>query len=101
MPTGLSGPQNTGYLFNKKFFDPGDGVELKGLRVDNLALPIIGPDISMKDAFEFAVKLHSKLTIPVHYDKLGANPEVYADFTKRLSLPFEMKVLNHNESVEL
>jgi L-ascorbate metabolism protein UlaG (beta-lactamase superfamily) len=101
MPTGTEGPQNTGYLFNEKFFDPGDGVELKGLKVDNIALPITGPDISMKDAFEFAVKLHAKIAIPVHYDKLGANAEVYKQFAQRLQMPFSMKVLDKEQSIEL
>ncbi len=101
MPTGAEGPQNTGYLFNEKFFDPGDGVELKGLKVDNLALPITGPDISMKDAFEFATKLHAKVAIPIHYDKLGANAQIYKQFAERVQMPFEIRVLDHEQSTEI
>src|SRR3989344_2736749 len=43
MPDGSAGPQNTGYLLNQKLFHPGDGKELDGLQVDNLAVPITGP----------------------------------------------------------
>jgi len=103
MPNGSAGPQNTGYLVDNTFFDPGDGVSLKGLQVDHLALPITGPDVSMKDAFLFAKQLGVKVAIPVHYDKLGADPEVYAIFAGYFpdDFAFTIKPLSIGESTEI
>ena len=75
MVDGSAGPQNTGYLINGQFFHPGDGKELNGLSVATLALPINGPDISLKDAYDFAVQVSAKQVIPIHYDYLGGNPD--------------------------
>lgn len=80
MPNGSTGPQNSGYLVANKFFHPGDGVEIDNLKAEVVAMPITGPDVSMKDAFLFAKQLEARLAIPIHYDKLGAIPEVYAAF---------------------
>lgn len=102
MPNGSEGPQNTGYLINEKLFDPGDGKELAGLQVDNLAVPITGPDVSMKDAFMFLKQVGAKIGIPVHYDKLGANPEVYKTFAGYFpELTFTLRPLAIGESFEL
>jgi L-ascorbate metabolism protein UlaG (beta-lactamase superfamily) len=103
MPNGSEGPQNTGYLINGKFFHPGDGKELADFSVDNLALPITGPDVSMKDSFMFAKQVSAKNVIPIHYDKLGANPDVYATFAGFFPSDFSYKfqVLAHGKSIEL
>ncbi|MBI2008915.1 MBL fold metallo-hydrolase [Candidatus Saccharibacteria bacterium] len=101
MPNGSAGPQNTGYLINQKLFHPGDGKELKGLQVNNLAVPITGPDISMRDAFDFLKQVDAKIGIPIHYDKLGANAGVYAEFAERLQMPFEIHALQNNESLKI
>jgi L-ascorbate metabolism protein UlaG (beta-lactamase superfamily) len=101
MPNDSAGPQNVGYLINGKFFHPGDGVELAGLSVDNLALPITGPDVSMKDAFAFAKQLGAKNVIPIHYDKIGANPEVYATFAGFFpEFKFKFHILKQDTSAE-
>jgi L-ascorbate metabolism protein UlaG (beta-lactamase superfamily) len=96
---GSSGPQNVGYLVNSKLFHPGDGKELAGLTVDSLALPINGPDISMKEAFDFAKQLKVKEIIPIHYDYLGGKPEVFASIGKRMDLNFHP--LNYGQSTEI
>lgn len=102
MPSGSKGPQNTGYLINGRFFDPGDGKELTGLSVENLALPITGPDISMKDAFTFAKQLAAKNVIPIHYDKIGADPVVYATFAGFFpEFKFKFHVLGNGKSIEI
>lgn len=101
MPDGSEGPQNTGYLINHKLFHPGDGKELAGLQVDNLALPIAGPDVSMKDAYAFARQVASKTAIAIHWHTFGANAELYAKFAKVFNQPFELKVLDIGESIEL
>lgn len=103
MPNGSAGPQNTGYFIGGKLFDPGDGKELNGLKVEVMALPITGPDISMRDAFAFGKQLGVNIAIPVHYDKLGANPEVYAAFLGYFpdDFDFAIKPLELGESLEI
>lgn len=101
LPDGSDGPQNTGYVVEDIFFHPGDGKELDGLKVDNLALPITGPDISVKDAFDFARQLEAKVVIPIHYDKLGAKPDMYKKYAEKAKMPFEVRVLADGESTKL
>lgn len=95
---GSNGPQNTGYRINNKFFTPGDGVVgADGLNVDVLAVPITGPDISLKDAHDFAHQVAAKIVIPVHYDYIGTKPEIFANTAKG----YEVKVLGIGESTEI
>jgi L-ascorbate metabolism protein UlaG (beta-lactamase superfamily) len=102
MPNGSEGPQNVGYLINGKLFHPGDGKELDGLTVENLALPITGPDVSMKDCFAFAKQVAAKNVIPIHYDKLGADPQAYSTFAGFFpEFTFKFRVLKPGGSVEL
>lgn len=101
LPDGSAGPQNTGYVIDGSFFHPGDGYELAGLSVAAMALPIQGPDISMRDAFAFARQLGVKQAIAIHYDKMGAKPEVFAKFAHMTKMPFELRVLGDGESLEL
>jgi L-ascorbate metabolism protein UlaG (beta-lactamase superfamily) len=101
MVDGGPGPQNTGYLINETLFDPGDGKELDGLQVDNLALPITGPDISFKDAYDFAKQLGAKTLIPVHYDNMGANPVVFKMFAQWSNFDYKITTLDNGESTEL
>jgi L-ascorbate metabolism protein UlaG (beta-lactamase superfamily) len=75
MVDGSKSVQNTGYLINSRLFHPGDGKELAGLKVDTLAVPINGPDISLKDAYAFCMQVAAKQVIPIHYDYLGGNPD--------------------------
>ncbi|HZZ76635.1 MAG TPA: MBL fold metallo-hydrolase [Puia sp.] len=99
MVDGSEGPQNTGYLFNGQLFHPGDGVVLDGLTVENLALPIAGPDISLKDAFDFAIKTKAKKVIPIHYDYLGGNPDFFDSFANKHGI--ETQGLKIGESAEI
>ena len=101
MPDGSEGPQNTGYLINDMLFHPGDGVDISGVSVDNLALPIIGPDVSPKDAFEFARQVEAKKAIAIHHEVFGVNPSVYKMFAERNNQPFEIVVLEPGQSIKL
>lgn len=101
LPDGSAGPQNTGYVVSGIFFHPGDGKELAGLQVAAMALPVVGPDISLKEAFVFAQQLGVKLAIPIHYDLMGADMNTYQRFAAASNLPFEFKVLADGESVEV
>ncbi len=96
---GSQGPQNTGYLINGKLFHPGDGVNLTGLKVNGVALPINGPDVSLKDAFAFAKQLSAENVVPIHYDYLGGKPEVFASIGQGMGL--KTHVLDIGESVTL
>ena len=98
---GAEGPQNTGYIINGMFFHPGDGKDIDSLAVTVLALPITGPDISPKEAFDFAKKVSAQKVIPIHFDVLGANPLSYQRYAKGCNMPFEMIILADGESVEL
>ncbi len=99
LPNGEEGPQNTGYIVDSVFFDPGDGKDIDDLKVAAMALPITGPDISMLDAFNFAEKLGVKVAIPVHYRWMGADAETYKQFAAKR--PFEVRVLADGESTEI
>ncbi len=101
MVDGSPGPQNTGYLIGGKLFDPGDGKDLAGLMIDNLVVPIQGPDISFKDAFDFANQLKAKQLIPVHYDTMGAKPEMLKKVCEWFELPYKITILEMGESTEI
>ncbi len=96
---GNEGPQNVGYLVAGRFFHPGDGKELDGLRAEILAWPINGPDMSLLDACNFAKQLKSETLIPIHYDYLGGNPDVIASIAGGMG--FATRVLGYGESTEI
>jgi len=97
---GSAGPQNTGYLVAGRLFHSGDGDNLEGLAVEVGAIPITGPDVSLKDAFEFAKQLSLKTIVPVHYDYIGTKPEVFAELALG-QFGIDTKVLEIGESAEV
>jgi L-ascorbate metabolism protein UlaG (beta-lactamase superfamily) len=99
MVDGSEGPQNTGYLFNEKLFHPGDGKELKGLSVDTLAMPLAGPDISLKDAYAFTLQVSAKQVIPIHYDFLGGNPDFLGGYLNKQGV--KVHGLTIGDSIEI
>jgi L-ascorbate metabolism protein UlaG (beta-lactamase superfamily) len=99
MVDGSKGPQNTGYLFNEKLFHPGDGKELKGLSVDTLAMPLAGPDISLKDAYAFTMQVSAKRVIPIHYDFLGGNPDFLGGYLNKQGV--KVHGLTIGDSIEI
>lgn len=101
MPNGQPGPQNTGYLIAEKLFHPGDGKELEGLEVDNVALPITGPDISFYDAVCFVSQLRAKNAIAIHHHTMGAKTDTYQYFMKIFNLDFNLLTPDIGESLEL
>lgn len=101
MPDGSEGPQNTGYLVNAEFFHPGDGINLEGLSVKYLALPITGPDVSPRAAFQFARQVSAEKALAIHYDTFGANADVYVLLSQRYNQPFELLIAKPGESIEL
>jgi len=101
MADGSAGPQNTSLLIGGRLFNPGDGKELDGLSVEALALPITGPDISIKDAFSFVKQVGARMAIPVHYDFIGTKPEVVASFIERYNLDLDLRILALGEATEI
>lgn len=101
LPDGSAGPQNTGYVIDGVLFHPGDGKEIEGLHVDNLALPITGPDISILDAINFAKQVKAKVAIPIHYTAIPASPEVFSEYAGRGGVDFEVRILADGESTEI
>jgi L-ascorbate metabolism protein UlaG (beta-lactamase superfamily) len=99
-PTG-PGPQNTGYVIDGALFHPGDGKELEGLEVPNLALPIAGPDISILDAINFADQLQAKVVIPMHFHSISLDPKAFAQYAEWGKRTFEVRILDDGESTEL
>ena len=99
MTDGSAGPQNTGYFIAGRLFDPGDGKELANFSAELLALPITGPDISLKDANDFAKACGAKTVIPVHYDYIGTKPEVFASLGG--PKPFQIQILELSQSAEI
>lgn len=98
---GSEGPQNTGYVIDGVLFHPGDGKEIDDLKVDNLALPIIGPDISILDAINFAKQVSAKVIIPIHYTGIPIDPEAFALYAGKGKAGLEVRVLADGESTEL
>lgn len=94
---GSPGPPNTGYLVDDRFFHPGDGIEIDGVAVDLLALPITGPSISFRDAYRFTADLGAATVVPMHYDMFSANPELFEGFCDIA----EVVILDHGESADL
>lgn len=105
MVDGSDGPQNTGFIIDDNFFDPGDGIDTEGVSVENAAIPIAGPSISMYDAAQFVLKLGVKKVIPIHYSNVGyfpGDPDGFKTATAEwFKLPFEVVVLADGESTEL
>jgi L-ascorbate metabolism protein UlaG (beta-lactamase superfamily) len=58
--------QNTGFFINDILFYPGDAFTLPGKPVDVLALPIVGPWTSFKQAMNYAIQIHPRVCFPVH-----------------------------------
>ncbi len=97
---GSLGPQNTGYIINKTFFHPGDGIEVKDLTVDSTAVPIAGPDISPHDVFQFVKELGCHTAIPIHYDYFPGDPLFIATLLNG-NTTLKVIVLDNGESTEI
>ena len=59
-------PENFGYIINGKFLHPGDSLEFPNAPIDTVALPITAPWLTLKAAYEAALRLKPKTVIPIH-----------------------------------
>jgi L-ascorbate metabolism protein UlaG (beta-lactamase superfamily) len=101
MMDGQPGPQNTGYVLNDVFFHPGDGIKIDNLHVDKAAVPLAGPDLSARDAFDFIKQIGASTVIPIHYDVFPANPQMLADVAQNLLPDVKFLVISDAESTEI
>ncbi len=102
-PGRMDGPPNTGFTINGIFFHPGDGIELNHFKVENLAVPIAGPTITYKNAWQFAKTLAAKTIIAMHYDNPFApahdrDPHAFAKLAPK---DIKIIILNNGDSTEL
>lgn len=99
-PETTDGPPNTGFIINGAFFHPGDGIEIGELTVANAAIPINGPTIDFKRAWNLINSLGAKKVIPMHY----SHPTFVADpkeFAEKGSEGVEVVTLKDGESTEV
>lgn len=97
MVNGSAGPPNTGFVFDGRLLHPGDSMQVDGIRVDALAVPITGPSVSFRDAYVAVETAGSSTAIPIHYDKFLADPQLFAHFCDITSVV----VLGHGESADV
>lgn len=97
MVNGSAGPPNTGFVFDGRLLHPGDSMQVDGIRVDALAVPIAGPSVSFRDAYLAVERTGSATAIPIHYDKFLANPRQFANVCDLASVV----VLDHGESADV
>ena len=71
------------------------------MSVDTIALPITGPDISILDAINFARQVSAKMAIPIHYQAIPADPNVFGAYVEKSGADFEVRILADGESTEL
>lgn len=101
MVDGSRGPKNTGYIIDQTVLHPGDGKALKHAEVPVLLMPLLGPDISPRDAFAFGRQVKAKQVIPIHYDLWGANPAFFARVAEMYKQPFSFTILAVKESTDI
>lgn len=58
--------ENTGYLFDRALYNPGDAFHNPGVAVDILALPVTGPWCTISQAINFALEIKPRIAFPVH-----------------------------------
>lgn len=99
MVDGSAGPQNSGFIINEKFFHPGDGVETDGVKVEVVAVPIAGPDVSSHDAFKFIQSVGARAAIPVHYSFFLNDPEFFKMMVGKFDDVVDVIVLANGKSI--
>lgn len=100
MIDGSPGPQNTGYVIDDVLFHPGDGVKIDGVNVPVAAIPVAGPDVSPRDAYELAVDVGCKVMIPIHFDYFREDPDVIVQQVEAKGSPFKVVALQDGESYD-
>lgn len=76
---------NTGYLFENKFFYPGDALTNPGAAVQILAMPMVGPWMKLSEAIDWATMIKPEVCIPVHDGMLNPRQWIYTNPTRLLA----------------
>lgn len=100
MIDGSPGPQNTGYVIDDVLFHPGDGIKIDDVNVSVGAIPVAGPDISPRDAYELAMSIGCKVMIPIHFDYFREDPDVIVQQVAAKGSPFQVIALQDGESYD-
>lgn len=100
MIDGSPGPQNTGYVIDDVLFHPGDGIKIDDVNVSVGAIPVAGPDISPRDAYELAMSIGCKVMIPIHFDYFREDPGVIVQQVAAKGSPFQVIALHDGESYD-
>lgn len=58
--------ENTGYLFDKKLFYPGDAFYTPNVPVDILAFPVTAPWCTIAQALDYVLEIKPRIAFPVH-----------------------------------
>lgn len=100
MQDGSDGPPNTGFIVDGILFHPGDGdIAPDGVKVDDLALPIAGPTITLDGALKFATDVEAKIVIPIHNDYFKNDPQEFKKMASEKGI--EVRVLAPGEETEI
>lgn len=97
----VDGPLNTGFLVNRNFFHPGDGVEIEGFEVKNTGVAIVGPTISYSDAWAFVRQIRAKTVVPMHYTHPAFIDRGPKEFAKLAPENTRVIILGDGESAEI
>ena len=97
MVNGAPGPPNTGFVFDGRLLHPGDSLQVDGMRIDLLAVPIAGPSISFHDAYTAVQTTGAKRVLPMHHDTFIADPRFFARWCDLA----EVVVLDRGETADL
>ncbi len=68
---------NTGFLIQNRFFYPGDAFTVPDAPVEILAMPIIGPWMTLAQAIDYAKEIQPHVCIPVHDGMLSPREWIY------------------------
>jgi L-ascorbate metabolism protein UlaG (beta-lactamase superfamily) len=97
MVDGTAGPPNTGFVLDGRLLHPGDSLDVDGVTVDAVAVPIAGPSISFRGSYIAVERTGAATAVPIHYDVYLADPQMFRKVCDIASVV----VLADGESVNL
>ncbi|MBI4181431.1 MAG: MBL fold metallo-hydrolase [Candidatus Aenigmarchaeota archaeon] len=101
LPEGLATPENTGFLIGGRMLHPGDSLAFPpDLRPEILALPVMGPWLTLREALAAARRLQPRHLIPIH-DGFLKDPDFINRIIRRAWPQAPLLPLRRGEKVEL
>lgn len=80
MVDGSAGPPNTGFVLDGRLLHPGDSMQVEGMTVDVIAVPIVGPSVSFRDSYVAVEQTGATTAVPIHYDVFLADPHLFTKY---------------------